>query len=226
MKGKYLFSLQNNKKDCKTLNYKDMIKVIKKQAVRIAYSTAVLLMGIASFGLIVQGCSQDDDTFGIQISENEKSLNLTAPNGEEIAKSIFHLKEIVSVSVAEKYGIDKEFHITSLEYAPIKEGYAVLIKYKTSDNLIGGIIRTNSHSFAISPGMKVLMSYKTLLKSNRENSAILNGVTITCTPLDDNCAECSCMPSFKVSAGSSTVTHSCVGTPSSTECVMEMTNNN
>ncbi|MDR1170404.1 MAG: hypothetical protein LBK97_06180 [Prevotellaceae bacterium] len=190
---------------------------ILKELKSSVFSLGIIFIGMISAGIFMQSCSQDDDLGNTKISENEQSLNLTAPNGEKIAENIYRLKEIVSVSVAEKFGIDKEFCITSLKYIPVQEGYSVLIKYETSDNLVGGLIRTNSHSFTVAPGMKVWMPNRVRLKSEKENSAKWNGKTITCTADDD---DCTCMPSFTTTSGSSGVSYTCEATPDTCECSM------
>jgi hypothetical protein len=204
----------------KTLNYTDMIKVIKKQIIRIAYSTAVLLTGIVSFGIIVQSCSQNDDSLGIQISENEKTLNLTAPNGEKIAENILQLKEIVSVSVGERFGTDKEFYITSLEYIPVREGYAVLVKYRTSDNMEGGLVRVNSRSVYLETDTGILIRENIRLKSSPENTAIFEGNTVTCfpEPYDSNCT---CIPTF-TRRGDGVWAMTCSNSPSTCTCKMQI----
>jgi hypothetical protein len=144
-------------------------------------------------------CSQDGDMTGLEISANEKSLNLIAPNGEKIAKNIFHLKEIVSVSVAERFGIDKDFDITSLEYVPVKDCYAVLIKYKTSDDIEGGILKTNNKSLRLT-NTKITYVDRIRLKSGGENTTIINGYIVTCTPYPSN-STCTCIPKTDIVDG-------------------------
>jgi hypothetical protein len=163
---------------------------------RIVYSIAVLLIGLVSCGFMMQSCSMDDDFVELSVTDNEKSLNLKAPNGEKIADNILHLKEIVSVSVSEKFGIDKDFNITSLEYYPVPDGYAVLIKYRTSDDIVGGLVQTNSNPILMSD--KIIFAKNNIrLKTSNENSVIINTennkkIVLTCiSPPDSNC---SCMP--------------------------------
>jgi hypothetical protein len=141
-------------------------------------------------GVFFIACSAENDLEGLEVSTNEKSLNLKAPNGEKIADNILQLKEIVSVSVAERFGIDKDFDITSLEYAPVKDGYAVLIKYRTLDDIKGGIVRTNSPSILEADGIKPITIR---LKAGTENTAIFNGISYTCRPTPST-SDCDCTP--------------------------------
>jgi hypothetical protein len=193
-----------------------MIQIFKNLKSKVL-TLGIVLAGIMCAGIFMQSCSQDNDFSDITINEDEKSLNLTAPNGEKIADNIFGLKEIVSVSIAEKFGIDKEFSVTSLEYTPVSDGYVVLIKYKTSDNMMGGIVRTNSHSVFIETGMEVVMYNNIRLKSGGENNTVIyDGKTITCFSVPDN-ANCTCIPVI-TPLGDGKISITCYKSPSTCTC--------
>jgi hypothetical protein len=165
----------------------------QKNLMSFRFLLIAVLISITMGGFFV-ACSSDDDTEGLEVNSNEKSLNLRAPNGEKIADNILQLKKIVSVSVGERFGIDKDFDITSLEYVPIEDGYVVLIKYRTFDDIEGGILRTNSLSILEADG---IISSKVRLKSGGENESTINGVTYTCTP-NPSTSLCNCIPTYNI----------------------------
>jgi hypothetical protein len=155
----------------------------------LSFLLIAVLISITMGGFFI-ACSVEDDFEGLEVSTNEKSLNLKAPNGEKIADNILQLKEIVSVYVAERFGIDKDFDITSLEYAPVPDGYAVLIKYRTLDDIEGGIVRTNSPSILESEG---IISNQVRLKAWGENTVTVGIQTYICHPTSF-LSDCNCIP--------------------------------
>jgi hypothetical protein len=191
-----------------------MIQILKRLKSKVL-TRGIVLVGIMCAGIFMQSCSQDNDFSEITINEDEKSLNLTAPNGEKIADNISGLKEIVAVSVAEKFGTDREFSVTSLEYIPVREGYSVLIKYKTSDNITGGLIRTNSKSLLFSPCTTITMPVESR-NADKGNSAKRNGITIIPVSIGENEAY---MPTFTMNSDGS-VSYGCGSSSSSCECIL------
>jgi hypothetical protein len=163
----------------------------------------------------------DDDFVKLSIADNEKSLNLTAPNGEKIANNILHLKEIVSVYVSERFGIDKDFNITNLEYYPVPDGYAALIKYRTSDDIEGGLIQTNSNSLTLMSDKIRFTNTNVRLKTSGEAVFSINGhkTVVTCSPPPNS--SCSCIPEI-ISEGNY-VTIMCTKLPSTCEIYCTMT---
>jgi hypothetical protein len=159
----------------------------KNLSFRFLLIVALVSITMGSFFI---ACSSDNDYAGLEVNANEKSLNLKAPNGEKIADNILQLKEIVSVSVAERFGIDKDFDITSLEYYPVPDGYVVLIQYRTLDDIEGGIVRTNSPSILASDG---IISTTVRLKAWGENTVTVNITTYTCRPTSF-LSDCNCKP--------------------------------
>ena len=155
-----------------------------------------LLFCLLSLGIVLLSCNSDEDI--LEITEIESSLNLRSPNGDKIAPNISSLKEEVSISLAERFGIDKDFNITNLEYASVKEGYAVQIFYTTSEGTLGAVIKTNIMSASYPPDLNVKNDLPRLKKKGDENTASLNGMIITCKNLSDRC---SCIPTIKTNTG-------------------------
>jgi len=182
-----------------------MKSIYKNNKIKFLILGLVVICAV-SFGALIQGCSQEDDLPVQKISKEEQLLNLTAPSGEKIADNIGQLKDLVSVFVAEKFEIDKEFYLTSLDYMPLEKGYIVLIKYKTFDNEVGGIVRTNNTSLlTVDPKSTVKVRNNVRLKSDIENSAIFNGITYTCS------GSCICMPTFTKHDSDNGYNVSCTG---------------
>lgn len=72
-------------------------------------------------------------------NSDERTLNLTAPSGRQIAKSFEQLKSTSALVLKEKLGIRQSFIITSIDYLPVPEGYAAVMNFELNDGQTGSI---------------------------------------------------------------------------------------
>lgn len=72
------------------------------------------------------------------------SLSITAPSGDKIAEDMESLEEQIRLMIAEKYGEDIPFEITSIEYADVpQEYYLATINYRMENGITSNFVMTN-----------------------------------------------------------------------------------
>ncbi|HYC27780.1 MAG TPA: hypothetical protein VEB42_03175 [Chitinophagaceae bacterium] len=72
-------------------------------------------------------------------STDERTLNLTAPSGQQIAKSFDKLKNTTASVLEAKLGIRQNFTITSIDYLPVPKGCAAVINFKLDNGQTGSV---------------------------------------------------------------------------------------
>lgn len=72
------------------------------------------------------------------------SLSVTAPNGDKIAEDMEALEEQIRLMIAEQYGEDIPFEITSIEYSDVpQEYYLATINYRMENGITSNFVMTN-----------------------------------------------------------------------------------
>lgn len=72
------------------------------------------------------------------------SLSITAPSGDKIAEDMESLEEQIRLMIAEKYGEDIPFEITSIEYSDVpQEYYLATINYRMENGITSNFVMTN-----------------------------------------------------------------------------------
>lgn len=95
------------------------------------------------------GCDNDHHAVPTPDMPQPNKLSLTAPNGQQIAESMEALRASTAADIAEQFGDDCDFTITSIEYAPLKEGYLALIGYRLADG--------STSNYALSSNREILV---------------------------------------------------------------------
>lgn len=107
--------------------------------VKIFLCTCLILLGLT-------GC--DNDTVLDPNMSKQNELSIIAPNGEKIAESMETLQARTAMNIAEQFGDDYGFTITSIEYTPLDEGYLALVNYQLENG--------TTSNYAVSNNMEVL----------------------------------------------------------------------
>lgn len=98
------------------------------------------------------GCDNDHHAVPTPDMPQPNKLSLTAPNGQQIAESMEALRASTAADITEQFGDDCDFTITSIEYAPLKEGYLALIGYRLADGSTSNYALSNNREvLVISP---------------------------------------------------------------------------
>lgn len=113
-----------------------------------AYTILICLIAIVSItGLTGCKCSDSDKPAqaGTLTEETANdSLSITAPSGDKIAEDMESLEEQIRLMIAEKYGEDIPFEITSIEYADVpQEYYLATINYRMENGITSNFVMTN-----------------------------------------------------------------------------------
>ena len=113
-----------------------------------AYTILICLIAIVSItGLTGCKCSDCDKPApaGTLTEETANdSLSITAPSGDKIAEDMESLEEQIRLMIAEKYGEDIPFEITSIEYADVpQEYYLATINYRMENGITSNFVMTN-----------------------------------------------------------------------------------
>lgn len=113
-----------------------------------AYTILICLIAVVSItGLTGCKCSDCDkpapaDTLTEETAND--SLSITAPSGDKIAEDMESLEEQIRLMIAEKYGEDIPFEITSIEYADVpQEYYLATINYRMENGITSNFVMTN-----------------------------------------------------------------------------------
>lgn len=113
-----------------------------------AYTILICLIAIVSItGLTGCKCSDCDkpapaDTLTEETAND--SLSITAPSGDKIAEDMESLEEQIRLMIAEKYGEDIPFEITSIEYSDVpQEYYLATINYRMENGITSNFVMTN-----------------------------------------------------------------------------------
>lgn len=113
-----------------------------------AYAILICLIAIVSItGLTGCKCSDSDkpapaDTLTGETAND--SLSVTAPNGDKIAEDMEALEEQIRLMIAEQYGEDIPFEITSIEYSDVpQEYYLATINYRMENGITSNFVMTN-----------------------------------------------------------------------------------
>jgi hypothetical protein len=94
-----------------------------------------ILILCASFLLLI-ACS--DET----ASNSEGELNLSAPNGDVLASSVTELKKWTATVISDKFGSERQFKLTGIEYLDVKEGFAAKVNFEVA-NISGAYLIGN-----------------------------------------------------------------------------------
>ena len=113
-----------------------------------AYTILICLIAIVSItGLTGCKCSDSDKQTPAETLTEETandSLSITAPSGDKIAEDMESLEEQIKLMIAEKYGEDIPFEITSIEYADVPQGYYfATINYRMENGIMSNFAITN-----------------------------------------------------------------------------------
>lgn len=137
------------------------------------------------------------------LSEYEKKLNLTSPNGIKISSSLSSLKKDIEFIIAERKEINTKVDITNIKYSPIENGYLASIDLIYEGRKIS-IIKTDL-SFEMGKGIATRSLEK--IKRTRTRNEIkleIDGRThyIWCEDTEN----CECQPKVERREGSIKVT--------------------
>lgn len=143
--------------------------------------------------ILMTGCNNDG------FNESISTLEIQAPNGEYIAKSIDDLNIEIEKIVASQYGEDLKFDITSIDYTPLDEGYLANITYKVANGFTHNLIRTNNanilgNSKADKIEFVTIGKHKIMKESERlvlTNSSSRSGRSATHTYVCKSASNCS-----------------------------------
>lgn len=95
------------------------------------------------------GCDYNAETVMNQDMPEQNKLSIIAPNGEQIAESLEALQTNTAMNIAEQFGHNYDFTITSIEYAPLDEGYLALVNYCLENGL--------TSNYALSSNREILV---------------------------------------------------------------------
>lgn len=159
---------------------------------------------IVSVVLVIVSCQKNDSTE----DSDTTLLNLKAPSGMIIAKSLEDLNSETAVVIGKRYGAVVDFTITNIDYLPIPEGYACTITYKLFDGFVGRYSRCYFENYKIIKDQKTSEQY--FVVSLSESKAITK-VKTTCS------GSCGCTVESEIYSDHIKTTCSC------SDCTMEQT---
>lgn len=90
------------------------------------------------------------------IEPKYQNLTLTAPNGQQIAESFESINEEIKDMVAQQFGKDIPFEITSIDYTDVSDGYFALITYQLENGMVLNYALSNSLSVFNNSSVKTL----------------------------------------------------------------------
>lgn len=89
------------------------------------------------------------------------NISLTAPNGERIYEDMDALNEDVKMTVAEHFGDDIPFKVTSIKYTDVYDGYFAVITYQLENGVTSNYAVSNSMSvFEKTPVDEFIIEYR------------------------------------------------------------------
>lgn len=123
------------------------------------------------------GCDYNAETVMNQDMPEQNKLSIIAPNGEQIAESLEALQANTAMNIAKQFGRNHNFTITSIEYAPLDEGYLALVNYRLENGL--------TSNYALSSNREILVDSPVNVTIYPQESGILledeNGEVLVAT---------------------------------------------
>lgn len=158
---------------------------------------------ITLFSIFLFSCSTSNEIDEF-VSNQEKELNLIAPNGVKIAESLLIIKKEIGLIIAENSEVDKKINISKIDYFQVDNGYLALINFLTDDNEEKTVVKTNIN-LEISNGLATKSMKKLLTLKTREEVRIDHeGYTHYLWCEDTN--SCQCTPVVENANGKIVVT--------------------
>jgi len=74
--------------------------------------------------ILITSCKEEAEKF------SHPELVLVAPNGDRLASNLAELKDWTKAVVQDKFGYNKEFEITNIEYFNVAKGFVAQINFK------------------------------------------------------------------------------------------------
>ena len=107
-------------------------------------ASIILLCFLAAAGTTGCKCSNNDiPSVAAKDKAVQNSLSIVAPNGEKIADDMESLENEIKFKIAEQYGEDIPFEITSIEYLDVPEGYCATVNYRMENGISTNFVITH-----------------------------------------------------------------------------------
>lgn len=107
-------------------------------------ASIILFCFLAAAGTTGCKCSNNDiPSVAAKDKAVQDSLSIVAPNGEKIADDMESLENEIKFKIAEQYGEDIPFEITSIEYLDVPEGYCVTVNYRMENGISTNFVITH-----------------------------------------------------------------------------------
>jgi hypothetical protein len=132
-------------------------------------------------------------------SNTAEALNLRAPSGQQVAASIEQLKAEAALVILFKHNAPVEFQLSSIEYLPVKKGYAAIISYTLQDGTTGkyGVFQNVQFNITAASGAGIVPP------GENENNVAPGKATISCR------GTCSCSLSATINTDTGIITVDC-----------------
>lgn len=158
---------------------------------KLVYSLLVL----CSAGLLAWACNSMDES--VAVTDLEESLNLQAPSGMKIARSVAMLKKNMSKCVELSFD-DVEF--TSIDFSNVNEGYIAIVTYLSVEGIVSNALVTNwimdEEGYLTPPSLNIVRS-KAGGYENSTTDVFSDGqYTYVCRPSAGQCSHCQVALSF------------------------------
>lgn len=167
-------------------------------------------LGILFAIICLQACMNDEslENGALELSQSEKLLNLKSPSGIVIALDVNSLRNEAAYIISERFGVDKEFELTSIDYLDVEgDGYAATINYCTTDGYEGSFVKLSNVTYQCANGVKQINFTSLNSLKSRSESGGGKDVTITCTKTGSCSCQgtCNCRPISKFENGIVTI---------------------